>query len=219
MKQRNFTILSWFLVAISILLPLGIWGGSVNWQIANLTLFQLFPLFGLFAWMIMWTHYVTGAIRLSSQEVQKPRFYAGLTAYLVLISLLLHPGLLAYGLWDVGGGFPPTSFLGYVGEAMKVAVISGSIALTIFLSFEVFDRIKEKRLIKKYWLIVSFSQSLAMVLIFFHGLQLGSHISSGWFYYVWIAYGVILLPCFYIIHRYELAHRRFLRHKRPDTEL
>lgn len=200
MTQHQFTILTWKLLIISVLLPAIAWGSSVQWQLGSLSPYQWFPLFGLLAWMIMWTHYSTGAIRIVT-GFKKPRYYGGLTAWIVLGSLLLHPGILAFAQWQNSAGFPPVSFFDYVSQNLVLAVIFGSIALTIFLSFEIFDRIKDKPKIKKYWWIVSLSQSLAMILIFIHALQLGTRIQTGWFLWVWLLYGFLLVPCFYLIHK------------------
>jgi hypothetical protein len=122
----------------------------------------------------------------------------------VLGCLLLHPGLLAYAQFKNGAGLPPGSFYDYVGSGLVMAVVFGSIALLIFLSFEVFNRLKNYKSVKKWWPLISISQSLAMLLIFIHGIRLGSNFSSGWFIYVWWICGLALLPCFYVIHRNDI---------------
>jgi hypothetical protein len=207
MTQKNFNIFSWTILIISVLIPLIVWGGTIAWNISTLTPYQWFPLFGLLAWMIMWTHYINGAIRIKFADLKKPKYYEKITAYVVLASLLLHPGLLAYAQWRNDAGIPPQSFIDYVGKELRLAVVLGSIALTIFLSFEVFNRIKSNQIIKNYWIVISISQSIAMTLIFVHGLQLGSNLSVGWFVYVWLFYGLALIPCFYIIHTNDLQDR------------
>jgi hypothetical protein len=200
MTQKNFNLFSWTIFLISVAIPFVVWGNNINWELRSITIYQWFPLFGLLAWMIMWTHYITGAIRVKSPELSKPKFYQPVTAYVVLASLLLHPGLLIYAQWDNGAGLPPQSYLDYVGESLQIAVMLGTIGLVIFLSFEFFDRLRTNKYIARYWTAVSISQTIAMTLIFIHGLRLGSNLSSGWFIYVWLAYGIALIPCFYIAH-------------------
>jgi hypothetical protein len=207
MTQKKFIIFSWSIFSISIIIPLIVWGSGINWGITSITPYQWFPLFGLLAWMIMWTHYINGAIRIKKPELKKPKYYENLTAYIVLASLLLHPGLLAYAQWSNEVGIPPQSFYNYVGDELKLAVILGSVALIIFLSFEIFNRLKNNKSVQNRWLAISISQSIAMTLIFIHGLRLGNNISSGWFMYVWIFYGLTLIPCFYIIHINDLQDR------------
>lgn len=201
MEQKTFTYLSWSAVISALALAVYVWGGSVHWNIGNLNAYQWFPLFGLIAWMIMAEHYYLGTIRLTFKNLEKPKWFKPITGYIVLASMLLHPGLLAYEQSKNNQGLPPDSYVNYVGEGLRIAVMLGVISLIIFLSFEVFERVRENKFVKKIWLLVSLSQSLAMTLIWVHALRLGSHLGDGWFQTVWIILGIALLPCFYIIHR------------------
>jgi hypothetical protein len=207
LSQERFDKFTWGVLAISILLPIIVWGNGISWRAGSISPYQWFPLFGLLAWMIMWTHYVTGAIRINNPKLKKPQYYSRLTGYIVLASLLLHPALLAYAQFERGAGIPPFSYIDYVGKELLLAVMMGSVALTIFLSFEIFNRLRQKFIIKKFWLAISFSQSIAMLLIFAHALKLGTHLTSGWFLIIWMLYGIVLLPCIYTIHRHEIASR------------
>ena len=205
MTQKSYNKFTWTILAFAILVPLFVWGQGIDWQLGSITIYRWFPLFGLLAWMIMWTHYINGAVRVKNPKLVKPKFYEPLTAYVVLGSLLLHPGLLIYAQWKNGAGLPPNSYIDYVGEALALAVMFGTIALIIFLSFEVFNRMKNNKSIKKWWPAVSISQSVAMILIFVHGLRLGTDLSSGWFVYVWLLCGISLIPCFYIFHKIDFT--------------
>jgi hypothetical protein len=211
MQQKNFTLLTWGLFALSTVLPLLVWGNTVNWDFSGLTAYQWFPLFGLLAWMIMWTHYITGAIRIRNPELKKPAYYSKVTSYIVLGSLLLHPGMLAIAQFQNDQGLPVDSFVNYVGEGLRIAVLLGSVSLLIFLSFEFFDRAKHIGWVKRSALWISLSQSVAMLLIFVHGLRLGTSVNTSWFTLVWVIYGLLLLPCFYIIHKSDLEQREKIK--------
>lgn len=204
MKQKTFDSLTWGLVVLSLILSLLVWGDGIAWQFGSINAYQWFPLFGLIAWLVMATHYFSGALRITHPYLKKPAYYSKVTSFIVLASLLLHPGILAYSQWRNGFGFPPNSFVEYVGESLLLASMLGSIALTLFLAFEIFDRLKEKAVIKKNWWLVSISQTVAMMLVFIHALRLGGDL-DGWFLAVWLSYGMLLLPCFYIIHSSELS--------------
>jgi hypothetical protein len=210
MTQKKYNITVWTLCIFAIILPITVWGQGINWGLTSITLYQWFSLFGILAWMVMWTHYVNGAIRLKYPDLSKPKYYSSFTGYLVLGSLLFHPGLLAYAQFINDQGLPPKSFYDYVGSSLTLAVILGSIALMIFLSFEIFDRLQDKMYIKKWWIYISLSQSLAMTLIFVHGLRLGSNFNSEWFLLIWWICGLILIPCFYIIHLNDLNTKKLL---------
>lgn len=204
MTQKSFTTFSWSTVALSIILSITAWGQGVNWQIDSITAYQWFPLFGLLAWMIMATHYFNGTLRILNPELKKPSYYSKVTSYIVLACLLLHPGILAFAQLKNGAGIPPASFTDYVGESLMFASFLGSMALVLFLSYEVFERLKDRATLKKYWWLVSVSQSLAMVFIFVHALRLGGEL-KGWFLAIWIVYGLVLLPCFYVIHKADFT--------------
>lgn len=144
----------------------------------------LFPLLGIWAWSIMWTHFVIGEILRLKPQLPKNIFYKKVSFALVLLLILAHPmialtglGLSLLNLWTV-----------------QIALA----ALLLFLSFEFFDRIRENPKVAKNWWIVNISQSLAMTLIFIHSLSLGSHLQQGWFRTYWIILGMILSMC--IIH-------------------
>ncbi len=210
MRQKDFSLITWGILALSVYLSFLVWASNLSWEFSSVSIYGFFPLLGILAWMTMWTHYVTGALRIKNPKLVKPKYYSELTGYLVLACLLLHPGLLAYAQNKNGEGLPPTSFFAYTGDGLKLAVMFGTISLLIFLSFEVFNRLKDRQAIKKYWWLVSISQSLAMILIFVHGLRLGSNLQTNWFTIVWAAYGLLLIPCFYIIHKEDFTSRTII---------
>jgi predicted ferric reductase len=208
MTQQNYNRYQWLLFTAALMLPILAWGQNLNWQISTATGYQWFPLFGLVAWMIMWSHYITGGIRIRSSGLKKSGLYARLSAWLVLFCMLMHPALLVYTQYQNTNTLPPESYINYVGEGLALAVMLGTVSLLIFLSFEVFERLKHKPIIKKNWRFISLSQSLAMVLIFVHALRLGSIATNGWFAVVWAGCGLLLVPCFYLIHSLEFSEQQ-----------
>ena len=199
MKQQTYDKITWAVVFFSLMVVAFAWSRGVDLDSGNVTIYQLFPLFGLIAWITMAGHYYLGTMRILYPELKKPKGYKTATGYLVLGSLLLHPGLLAFEQSRNGQGLPPTSFYNYVGDGLKLAVMLGSISLIIFLSFEVFERIKTKKVIKNYWTAISISQSIAMTLVWVHALRLGGNLGEGWFQFLWIVAWLSLIRCFFII--------------------
>ncbi|MDO8265846.1 MAG: hypothetical protein Q7T41_02805 [Candidatus Saccharibacteria bacterium] len=203
MKQKNYTYISWALYTSALIITFIQLGSAMEWDPSNVSGYRLFPFFGLLAWLVMAGHYYAGALRLKNSNLTKPKNYFKITNTTVLVSLLAHPVILAVEQAKSGAGIPPESFISYVGEGLKIAVMLGSLSLALFLSYEVFSRIKDKPTVKKNWIFVSLSQSLAMTLIWVHALRLGNSVGDGWVKLLWLFMGLALLPCFYIIHRYE----------------
>lgn len=208
MQQKTYNTLVWTSFILSIGLAILAWGNTIDWAIGSISAYRWFPLFGIIAWFVMCIHYYAYALRIRFDYLKRPPYFKKLSGYVVLLCLLLHPGILAYAQFVSGEGLPPASLYRYVGESMRIMILAGSLALMIFLSFEIFERLKERIFIKKIWYIISIAQSLAMILIFFHGLNLGSDLVDGWFRIVWIVYGMALIPCIYIIHMTDIRSKQ-----------
>lgn len=192
--------LPWTLFAVVVAASFAAWADLRSWDFSSLNVFALFPLLGLLAWSIMWTHYALGGVRLV-HPFERNHLYSRISAAVVLACLLLHPGLLAWGQFDVRGLLPPDSFYSYVAPSLKGAVLLGGISLLIFISFDIFDYFKQRDGVRRNWKWISLSQMLAMTLIFTHSLLLGSNLQSGWFQVWWVLLGVLLIPCFGLIVR------------------
>ena len=140
-----------------------------------------------------------GALRVQRKDLKKNPLYSKVSEYVVLACLILHPGILAWNLWRSGDGLPPLSYMNYVGQSLRIFVFFGSISLFVFLSYEYFQRVKEKPAVVKNWKYISATQMMAMILIFFHGIQLGQHFGATWFRFLWINMGALLIPVFTIL--------------------
>lgn len=178
----------WTLGVIVVVVSFVAWADVRLARSESITLYSLFPLFGLLAFSLMWTHYIYGAIRRYSNE--KDRGYDAywyISGTVVLASLLLHPFLLSFGLWRDGLGLPPLSYITAY-DSMKVAIMLGSLSLTIFLLFELYRWFGDR----PWWKYVEWLQLLGMTAIFIHALMLGGELNVGWFRAVWWGYGVTL---------------------------
>lgn len=187
----------WLLFAVVVTVPSLAWLQTYNWQLV-LTVPAIFPLLGVLAWSIMWTHYAYNWMRLHYHETYSANaLYDKVSTWLVLGLILLHPGLLGWQQYRLFGVLPPDSFYSGVAENLEPFVAIGAFALTLFLVYEIVHRLRQKQSIQKIWGWISLSQLLAMVLIFIHGLQVGQIVLSGWMIGWWIVLGVLLLPALY----------------------
>lgn len=200
-QSKLSTYLPWLLFTIVIIVPFVFWFDRLGWRSKAITELTFFPILGIWAWGIMWTHYAYGALRIVFGDLAKNRFYSRLTNILVLALILIHPTLLIVNQWQTRKLLPPESMYGYVDSSLKLFVFFGTLGLLTFLSFEVFERIRNRQWVKRNWHIVSISQMVAMTLIFVHGLALGANLNNSWLEFYWVVLGALLIPCFGLIGR------------------
>jgi hypothetical protein len=180
--------LPWLLTSVVAFLALFVWGSSLAWHFNDLSIYQIFPVLGLLAWSIMWSHYIANFLRDSIIGGRKPAEYFRFTGYAVLILIVLHPGLLIYQRFRDGFGLPPGSYETYVAPSMAWITLLGTLSLLVFLAYE-FKRWYENL---KWWKYVVSAGDIAMLAIFYHGLELGTQLHVQWFRYVWYFYGICL---------------------------
>lgn len=159
-----------------------------------LTARAIFPLLGVWAWFIMWTHYAFWWIEKHNEVIKPNNNYDKISMWLVLALILLHPGLLALEQYRLFGVLPPESFNTYVSADLQVFVSMGSLALLLFLGYEVAHRLRSSDWLKRRRGWVSVSQAAAMILIFIHGLMIGETVLQGWMLIIWILLGIVLAP-------------------------
>lgn len=205
MKDKHLVILAWKLTAIVIILSVVAWGQGLNWQFEGLSTYALFPLFGLLAFSLMWTHYIVAAMRqyfgIDRAVVHQ---YFEVTSLAVLAAILIHPGLLAWQLWRDGLGLPPGSELTYRGEEGRIFILIAMVAWLVFLAYE----FRRKYKTRSWWKYVQYSSDVGMILIFIHSLKLGGNLQTGWFKTVWWFYGLSLFAALAYIYYKKLAKRQ-----------
>jgi hypothetical protein len=187
--ERKIVWTAWILSVVVVALAVIAWGQALGWRLGA-GWFGWFPLLGLVAFSLMWTHYIIGALRRMQGVARRPLGqYFKITSYVVLVALLLHPGILILQLWQKGYGPPPESYLEYVGPSLRLYVVFGTVSLLAFLAFELHRKFAKA----SWWPVVVYAGDVAMVLIVLHGLKLGSNLQAGWYRFVWIFYAVSLL--------------------------
>jgi hypothetical protein len=189
-KNLDLAAVAWTVSILVSAIAVLVWGQGLNWQLSHLSIYQLFPLFGLLAFSLMWSTYVAGALKrhtgLKSPGMKKYYRYVG---FAILLAIVIHPTLLIAQLWRDGFGFPPGSYEAYVGSAARWAVIVSSLAWFIFLAYELKRWFGDR----SWWPYLSAAGSLALIGIFFHALRLGTNLQHGWYRYLWYFYGFSLI--------------------------
>ncbi len=206
MTESQLRVFSWGLASFVIAISVFVWGDMISWNILPFNNYLYFPLFGLLAFGLMWSHYVVAVIRLiTNHNKLVVQGYYKFTSMLVLVSLLLHPVLLNSQLYTDGYGLPPGSFQNYVASSMTWVVTLGLISLVVFLTFELHRFFGDR----KWWKYVSYASDAAMLAIFYHGLQLGAHIQTGWFRFIWFFYGLTLIVAILYL---KVLYPRYQKH-------
>jgi hypothetical protein len=195
-QPTTFVWLPWGLASLVSLLAVYVWGQSFSWQFASLSAYMFFPVLGLVAFSLMWTHYITGFMRRTFLKDAELHNYFRWTGYVVLVMIVLHPSILIYKRFKDGFGLPPGSYESYVAPSMAWITLLGTVSLLIFLAFELRRWFNKKN----WWGYVLVLNDLAMLAIFYHGLKLGTQTHVAWFRYIWWFYGVTLILA--LIHKY-----------------
>lgn len=179
---------SWAISMVAAVAVFISWGHSYYWQIYNS--YQLFPIFGMLAFTLMWGHYIASVIRqLFGLEKEVLKSYFEITSGMVLVFILMHPGLLAWQLWRDEGLLPPGSELNYAGPALKGYILLAMVSLVVFLAYEFYRKFGDR----PWWKYIAFMTDLAMVAVLIHALKVGSHLQQGNLRNLWVFYGVTLV--------------------------
>lgn len=200
--SKHLNLFAWSLGVVVSLLAFIHWGLWFNWRFDVVSVYVFFPLLGLLAFSLMWTHYAVQAARVYvGESVTRTKKYFELTGYAVLLFILLHPGLLGWQLYKDGAGLPPGSYKEYIGGTLYGFLLLGVISLTIFILFELRRWLERKN----WWRWILAFNHIAMFLIVIHSLKLGTSLSEGWFRVVWIGYATLLAVIYmYLWERKEL---------------
>ena len=188
-RERLCLAAAWTICGLVSIIAFYAWGMTYGWKL-SFDPYQIFPLMGLLAFSIMWSHYLAGFIR-TSMGIRKSVLssYFQNTSTLVLALLLLHPAIIIFQRFRDGYGLPPGSYMSYVAPGLGWVTLLGTISWFIFIAFE----FRRKFSARSWWKYVPLAGDFAMLAIVYHGLRIGSQLQSGWFRSLWVIYGLSLI--------------------------
>lgn len=195
----------WISGAIVVIAAFAVWVPSL--AATKLSIYSLFPLFGLLAWSLMWTHYVNG-VMVVRYGLERSKLYKTVSEVIVFFCLWLHPGLLLYQLW-----VDTSSLVQYVGKTNLIFFIGAFAAWFAFLSYDILVRFKNRPFWKKNWIWVSVVQAGAMGVIYLHAIKFGRHIQVEWFKIYWAFLGLVLVPCMAYLLWMELDEKSRIKER------
>lgn len=208
MKARAefLTKACWAIALLAVLPAVIAWYTGPHGGFADVTGYNLFPLLGLIAFTLMWSHYIVAAIRLMlGLDKSVTRRFKQVTGWIVLAAIILHPSILVFTLWREGFGLPPSSYLKYyVAPNLQWAAGMGAFALLAFLAYELHRWFEAKN----WWPYVQALSDAAMVLILVHGFTLGGDLSGGWFRLVWLFYAETFLAALGFMYYFRFKRKR-----------
>jgi len=196
---------SFGLVGVMWILAVTAWIQHTPDALAQPSAYDIFPIFGLMGFSALLSTYVVNAVathwKVTSEKLSS--YYRNIS-YVILILILSHPSTLLSRLFMDGYGLPPFSYGAYVHRDYIWVVWLGTISLFIFLAFELhrwFSR-------RGWWKWVVYANDIAMLLVFYHGLTLGTELQKGWFRYLWWLYGLILVVTLVYLRFHAKRKRR-----------
>jgi len=193
------------LSTVASLLAVIAWLSARHIGMANITVYDVFPLFGLIAFTLMWAQIVgSAAMKLYGRKTKQNKRVMSIISGLILSLIVLHPLTLWVALFLDGAGLPPASYISAYGVSgvAVTALLFGTVSLIIFLSYELHRWFSNK----PWWRYVLWLQTVALFLIFCHALVLGREAGHSWFTVLWVIYGVTLVAA--ILYNYIHTKRR-----------
>jgi len=202
---KHPTLFASGLVGVMWILSVSAWVQNTPKALTSPSTYDIFPIFGLMGFSALLTTYVVNALSTYWKVPhEKLASYYQNIGYAILILILAHPTALLTRLFLDGYGLPPFSYGAYVNQNYIWVVWLGTVSLFVFLAFELhrwFSR-------RGWWKWVVYANDIAMLLVFYHGLTLGTELQKGWFRYVWWFYGVILVATLVYLRFYAKRKRR-----------
>lgn len=169
-----------------VLFPIYIWYLNADFVWDKLVLFEVFPVFGLIAFSVMWLHIVGGAFRRQLESAVDFQKFVDISSAVVLVALLLHPILLFIAL-NSSGTLDPYI---YVTSGDEYLITIAFVAWFVFVGYDVLKKFKGREIISKHWEKIKLVSTLAFFLALIHSLGVGSDLQNGTLRLVWCFYGI-----------------------------
>ncbi len=184
MPQALSQLLALIVIGTATTAPIVAWGQSYDWQVSGRTARELFPLFGLLAYSLMWQQvFVFNIFRNLGPNFRK--WFGTIAGLAIFIFIVLHPLLLALAQFESTEKLPPESWYKYVNSKQRDFITLGVIAWLTFLAYDVARLVKNTGWYPRYSWIIRYSGHAAFFLIYIHSTQLGTHLQTGIFPAVW----------------------------------
>jgi hypothetical protein len=163
--------------ALAVLAPIVAHIRNVSWGESSL-IAAIFPIFGLLAFTLLWLHAISGVFEEKLREILDFDAFVHWTASLILFSMLAHPLLLLILI----------KFK--ISLLFNDDIALGALGLLLLLSYDFFKPFKKSGSFSRHWNKILIVSNIGFVLTFFHSLELGSDLQTGFMHSLWLFYGV-----------------------------
>ena len=166
-------------LTLSVLTPIILRIMNTLWSEGSL-LANIFPLFGLLAFTLLWLHAISGVFEEWLRKQIDFDFFVRWSSLVIFFSIILHPLLLLI--------LVKFNFLAiYKGAPLAIAL--GVVGLLLLLTYDIGKALQKHDFFIRNWRGILIVSSIGTILIFFHSLTLGSDLQSGFLRGLWIFYG------------------------------
>ena len=166
---------------LAVLYPLWVNIGNMAWSFDSSSVFNLFPMFGLAAFALLWLHAISGAFEPWLRKYIDFDRFVQVTSILIFISIIFHPLLL---LTNVNFNFGPIFTYG------KLYIWLGIVGWLLLIIYDIGKVLKKYDFFTRNWNNILLISTIGFLLTFFHSLAIGSDLQSGPLRIIWIFYGV-----------------------------
>lgn len=180
---------------LAVLTPLAYRAQHVSWTTGAGWIQNIFPMFGLLAFSLLWLHALSGAFEPWLKKHINFDAFVKHTAGLIFISIMLHPLLL---LIDMRFNLQDIFF--YYGN---LAIWLGITGWLLLITYDITKPFKKYALVEKHWNSVLIISNIGFIVIFFHALKTGSDLQSGFLRYLFLFYGITAIAC--LLYTYAIT--------------
>lgn len=164
----------------AVLYPIWVRFGSLTPENEIPFTFILFPFFGLMAFSLLWLHAISGVFEPWLRKQFNFDQYVRVTAFIIFISIILHPILLLIGMGS--------QFLNIFKGGIYIWL--GIIGLLLLLTYDIGKWFIRHDFFARHWNKILIISTLGFLLTFFHSIKIGSDLQTDPLRKIWMFYGV-----------------------------
>ncbi|MDP4001425.1 MAG: hypothetical protein Q8P69_00020 [bacterium] len=183
---------------LAVIYPISVNVGNMSWTLNSFLIFNLFPIFGLLAFTLLWLHAISGAFESWLRKYIDFDQFVQNTSILILVSIILHPLLLL-----IPVGFNFNQVFTYGEKYIWLAIIGWFLLIT----YDIAKLLKGKYdFFVKNWTNILIISNIGFLITFFHSLGVGDDLQSGLLRTIWIFYGITAIVA--IVYTYGIKKYR-----------